>query len=158
MIIIPKSCEKMKKSKFFEYGTVRRNVNLLDLEKCRKMRQYSLSEASIKPRTLAFQSAAGRNAQVPRVAHQLCERSSFWSLVKRPPRTGLHHRAHRYSIRVRLGLEGREGSARHAQNFSNNIIFRIFLENDSEFWNKHRRPAIPTKFYENLKEKMTESR
>ena len=40
---IPKFCEKNKKSKTLEYGAVRRNVNLVDLEKPCKMSIWLLS-------------------------------------------------------------------------------------------------------------------
>ena len=35
----------------FEFGAVQRNANLVDLEKCCKMRLFSLSQLSIQPRT-----------------------------------------------------------------------------------------------------------
>ena len=46
-----KMCENLKKSANFDFVAVRRCENLVDLEKSEKMRQLSLSEASIQPRT-----------------------------------------------------------------------------------------------------------
>ena len=43
--------ENLKKSANFDFVAVRRCENLVDLEKSEKMRQLSLSEASIQPRT-----------------------------------------------------------------------------------------------------------
>ena len=35
----------------FEFGAVQRNANLVDLEKCCKMRLFALSQLTIQPRT-----------------------------------------------------------------------------------------------------------